>query len=43
MKVKTGLESPDWVQIVDGLNGSENVVVVSAGLLNDGTTVSVRT
>jgi RND family efflux transporter MFP subunit len=42
VKVKTGLESPDWIQIVDGLNGTESVVVASAGLLNDGTIVSVR-
>ncbi len=42
VKVKTGLESPDWIQIVDGLKGSEDVIVASAGLLNDGSAVSVR-
>jgi RND family efflux transporter MFP subunit len=42
VKVKTGLESPEWIQIVDGLSGGENVIVASAGLLNDGSTVSVR-
>ncbi len=42
VKVKTGLESPDWIQIVDGLKPGEEVVVASAGLLNDGTVVSVR-
>jgi RND family efflux transporter MFP subunit len=42
VKVKTGLESPDWIQIVDGLRGGEEVVVASAGLLNDGSAVSVR-
>ncbi len=42
VKVKTGLESPDWIQIVDGLSGDEEIVVASAGLLNDGSPVSVR-
>jgi RND family efflux transporter MFP subunit len=42
VKVKTGLESPDWIQIVDGLSGGEDVIVASAGLLNDGSAVSVR-
>jgi len=42
VKVKTGLESPDWIQIVDGLKPGEEVVVASAGLLNDGSVVSVR-
>jgi RND family efflux transporter MFP subunit len=42
VKVKTGLESPDWIQIVDGLKPGETVVVASAGLLNDGSVVSVR-
>jgi membrane fusion protein (multidrug efflux system) len=42
VKVKTGLESPDWIQIVDGLKPGEEVVVASAGLLNDGSAVSVR-
>jgi len=41
-KVKTGLESPDWIQIVDGVKSGEEVVVASAGLLNDGRAVSVR-
>ncbi len=42
LKVKTGLESPDWIQIVDGVKSGEEVVVASAGLLNDGSAVSVR-
>lgn len=41
VKVKTGLESPDWIQIVDGLRGGEEVVVSSAGLLKDGAAVRV--
>jgi RND family efflux transporter MFP subunit len=41
-KVKTGLESPDWIQIVDGVKSGEEVVMASAGLLNDGSAVSVR-
>ena len=42
LKVKVGLESPDWIQIVDGLRGGEDVIVVSAGPLSDGNPVSVR-
>lgn len=42
VKVKTGLESPEWIQIVDGLRGGEEVIVASAGLLTDGSAVSVR-
>jgi hypothetical protein len=42
VKVKTGLESPDWIQIVGGLSGGEEVIVASAGQLNDGNAVSVR-
>jgi membrane fusion protein (multidrug efflux system) len=42
LRVKTGLESPDWIQIVDGLKGGEDVIVASAGLVNDGGAVSVR-
>ena len=42
LRVKTGLESPDWIQIVGGLRGGEDVIVAAAGLLNDGSTVGVR-
>ncbi|MGI8743438.1 MAG: efflux RND transporter periplasmic adaptor subunit [Bryobacteraceae bacterium] len=42
LKVKVGLESPDWIQIVDGLRGGEDVIVASAGPLSDGNPVSVR-
>jgi RND family efflux transporter MFP subunit len=42
VKVKTGMESPDWVQITDGLRGGEEVVVASAGALTNGSQVSVR-
>jgi len=41
-KVKTGVESPEFVQIVDGLRGGEQVVVAAAGALKDGEAVSVR-
>lgn len=41
-KVKTGIESPEFVQIVDGLRGGEQVVVAAAGALKDGEAVSVR-
>lgn len=42
VQIKAGMESPDWIQIIDGLKGGEEVVVASAGLLIDGTVVSVR-
>jgi RND family efflux transporter MFP subunit len=42
VKVKTGLESPEWIQIVDGLKAGEEVVVASAAPLEDGSPVSVR-
>ena len=42
LKVKVGLESPDWIQIVNGLRGGEDVIVASAGPLSDGNVVSVR-
>lgn len=42
VKVKSGLESPDWIQVVEGLRGGEEVVVASAGALTEGAAVSVR-
>ncbi len=42
VKVRTGIESPEWIQIVDGLRGGEEVVVASAGAITDGSAVSVR-
>jgi RND family efflux transporter MFP subunit len=42
LKVKTGIESPEWIQVVDGLTNGEDVVVASAGQLTDGSPVSVR-
>ncbi len=42
VKVKTGIESPEWIQIAEGLHGGEAVVVASAGALHDGSAVSVR-
>jgi RND family efflux transporter MFP subunit len=42
VKVKTGLESPEWIQIVEGLKSGEEVVVASAAPLDDGSPVSVR-
>ena len=40
--VKTGMESPEWIQILEGLRGGEDVVVAAAGTLTDGSLVSVR-
>lgn len=40
--VNTGLESPDWVQILDGLHGDERVVVASSETLTDGADVKVN-
>ena len=39
--VRTGLQSADWVQVVEGLRGGESVVVASAGLLREGAIVRV--
>ncbi|MGH9673395.1 MAG: efflux RND transporter periplasmic adaptor subunit, partial [Bryobacteraceae bacterium] len=40
--VKTGLESPEWVQIVEGLAGAEQVITASGGTLTDGAAVRVN-
>jgi len=42
IKVKTGLEGPNWVQISAGLKGDESIIVASAGALKDGDKVMVR-
>jgi len=42
IKVKTGLEGPNWVQISAGLKGNESIIVASAGTLKDGDKVMVR-
>jgi len=39
--VRTGLASNGWVEVVDGLDGSERVVVVGQGGLKTGTAVKV--
>jgi RND family efflux transporter MFP subunit len=41
-KVKTGIETPEFVQIVDGLRGDEELVIAAAGALRDGEAVSVK-
>ena len=41
VRVRTGLQSADWVQVVEGLRGGESVVVASAGVLRDGAAVRV--
>ena len=40
--VKTGLEFPEWIQVVEGLKGEEEVVVATAGTLADGASVRVN-
>ena len=35
-EVETGLESAEWIQIVEGLSPDENVVVATAAPLTDG-------
>ena len=40
--VKTGLESPDWIQILDGLRGDEQIVSASSGTLADGAEVRIN-
>jgi len=41
-KVKTGLESPEWIQIVEGLSGEEEVVVAAVSNLTDAARVRVE-
>ncbi|MBI3471385.1 MAG: efflux RND transporter periplasmic adaptor subunit, partial [Candidatus Solibacter usitatus] len=40
--VKTGLESPDWIQILNGLRGGEQIVSASSGILTDGAEVRIN-
>ncbi len=40
--IKTGLESPEWIQILDGLRGDEEVVIASSAPLTDGAEVRVN-
>jgi RND family efflux transporter MFP subunit len=40
--VTTGLESPEWIQIVTGLQGGEKVITSAAGELKEGVHVRVR-
>lgn len=40
--VRTGMESPQWIQIVEGLEGAERVITASAGTLADGAAVRVN-
>jgi RND family efflux transporter MFP subunit len=42
VRVSTGLETPEWVQITTGLRGGERVITSAAGELNDGVKVVVR-
>ncbi|MFN8006805.1 MAG: efflux RND transporter periplasmic adaptor subunit [Terriglobia bacterium] len=41
-RVKTGLESPGWIQIVEGLSDEEDVVVAAASNLTDAAPVKVK-
>ncbi len=40
-QVKTGLESPEWIQIVEGISGEEDVVVAAVSNLTDAVRVKV--
>ncbi|MBI4907290.1 MAG: efflux RND transporter periplasmic adaptor subunit [Acidobacteria bacterium] len=37
--VETGLQSPEWIQVAEGLSGNEEVAVRSSGALKDGALV----
>ncbi len=41
-EVKIGIEAPEWVQIVEGIRPGDQVIVVAAGELKDGTPVKVQ-
>ena len=40
VNVKTGLESAQWIQVIEGLRGDEDLVVAAAGFLEEGTPVN---
>lgn len=42
VRVKVGLENPQWVEIVEGLKGGEEVVVTAPSKLSDGAAVEVQ-
>jgi RND family efflux transporter MFP subunit len=42
VKVKTGIEAPEWVQIVEGIRPGDQVIVAAAAELKDGVPVKVR-
>jgi RND family efflux transporter MFP subunit len=39
--IKTGIDDGLWIEVVDGLTGNEDIVVVGKAGLNDGQTVTV--
>ena len=41
-QVKTGIEAPEWVQIIEGIRPGDQVVVAAAAELRDGVAVKVR-
>lgn len=42
VKVKTGMEAPEWVQILEGIRPGDQVIVAAASELKDGVPVKVR-
>jgi membrane fusion protein (multidrug efflux system) len=40
-QVRTGLESPEWIQVTEGLSGGEEVIVASSSSLTNDTKVKV--
>jgi RND family efflux transporter MFP subunit len=42
VRVTTGLESPEWIQVVTGLQGGEKIITSAAGELKEGIRVRVR-
>ena len=42
VRVTTGLESPDWIQVAAGLQGGEKVITSAAGEVKDGVRVRAR-
>ena len=40
--VRTGVETPEWIQVSEGLTGTEEIIVASAGTLSDGAVVRVN-
>jgi hypothetical protein len=42
VKIETGFDGGDWLEVVKGLTGSDEVVVLGTDLVTDGAPVSAK-